>query len=166
MNVKKYIHLLFFFVFLFSFFNMLFAQKNKYKPSVNWINLEQLQDSMRIKPKKIFIDLYTDWCGPCKLMDKKVFTNKYVIKLLNEHYYAVKLNGESRDTLTFNGKKYVFVKKTETRGTHELAYFIGTEAGKLSYPTVVILDETYAVIYRYPAYISAQNLEYALELYK
>ncbi len=145
---------------------ILFAQKNKEKPTVKWISTTQLEDSMQVKPKKIFIDLYTDWCGPCKLMDKKVFTNKYVVKLLNEYYYAVKLNGENKDTLIFNGKKYVFIKKTETQGTHELAYFIGTEAGVLRYPTIVILDEKYKVIYRYPAYISAQNLEYALELYK
>ena len=30
------------------------------------------------KTKKILVDVYTDWCGPCKLMDKKTFQNRDV----------------------------------------------------------------------------------------
>ena len=40
------------------------------------------------------MDIYTDWCGPCKLMDKNTFQNPDVAQYLNNNFYAVKFNAE------------------------------------------------------------------------
>lgn len=50
---------------------------------INWLTFEQLEDSLRLAPKKVFIDFYTDWCTYCKKMDKKVFTDAAVITTIN-----------------------------------------------------------------------------------
>ena len=72
--------------------------KAQHKAEVQWISFEQLEDSLAVKPKKVFIDFYTEWCTYCRKMDKKVFTKPAVASLLNEEYYAVKMDAETADT--------------------------------------------------------------------
>lgn len=44
--------------------------------------------------KIAIIDCYTDWCGWCKVMDKKTFSNDTIIDRINEKYVAIKFNPE------------------------------------------------------------------------
>ena len=47
------------------------------------------------------MDMYTVWCGPCKMLDKNTFHNKDVADYINKYYYAVKFNAEGRMTKFF-----------------------------------------------------------------
>lgn len=50
--------------------------------------------------KLIFIDCYTTWCGPCKMMSEQVFTLKHIGDFFNEHFVNLKIDmekGEGRD---------------------------------------------------------------------
>src|SRR5690606_27234601 len=98
-------------------------------------------------PKKIFIDIYTDWCGWCKVMDQKTFSHPEIAKYLMTHFYPVKLNAEQRGDITFRGHTYKFVPQG-ARGYHELAYAL--LQGRMSYPTTVYLDENFDGITPYP----------------
>lgn len=49
------------------------------------------------KNKIVFIDAYTTWCGPCKLMDKSVFTDEKVLDFMNENFVNLKLDMERGD---------------------------------------------------------------------
>ena len=42
--------------------------------------------------KLIMVDLYADWCGPCKMLDKNTYTDSKVIKLADEHFVSLKLD--------------------------------------------------------------------------
>ena len=53
------------------------------------------------EPKKIFMDVYTKWCGPCKMLDRNTFSDKKVIEFVNKNYYAVKFNAEGTEEITF-----------------------------------------------------------------
>ncbi|MFZ5553440.1 MAG: thioredoxin family protein [Bacteroidota bacterium] len=156
-------------IFLLLFFFVIpgqtFAQKKTAK-EIQWLTFEQLKDSMAVKPKKIFIDLYAQWCEPCKMMDKKTFTNKWVIRSLNENYYAVKFDGERKDTIEYNGKKYWFEQVNEKGGANQLALDLGKENGTIRYPTVIILDEKYQLLYRLASYMDATALDEILQQYK
>ncbi|MEL7378044.1 MAG: thioredoxin family protein, partial [Bacteroidota bacterium] len=63
--------------------------------TVRWLTFEQLEDSLAVQPRKVFIDFYTDWCTYCRKMDKVVFTKPEVVEVLNEQYYAVRFNAEA-----------------------------------------------------------------------
>ena len=114
---------------------------NKSEPrdnsAVHWYTLEEALAANEDEPKKIFIDMYTDWCGWCKVMDKKTFTNTDVITKLNADYYPVKFNAEKEAPVTFKGRSYKLIAYGP-KGIHELAYSLLDR--KPSYPSFVVLD--------------------------
>lgn len=110
---------------------------------VNWITFEQAVEKSKTLKKPIFIDVYTTWCGWCKVMDKNTFSDPLVAKLLNEQFYAVKFDGEQKEDVVFNGKTYKYVGDG-SRGYHELAAAL--LSNQLSYPTVVFLDEEFNLL--------------------
>lgn len=46
--------------------------------------------------KKVFVDFYTTWCGPCQLMSKNVFPDDEVGAYFNEHFINYKINAEDK----------------------------------------------------------------------
>lgn len=116
---------------------------------VQWMSFEEAVKRSKIEKRKIFIDVYTDWCGWCKVMDKNTFSEPEVARLLNEKFYAVKFNAEQREDVVFNGVTFRFVESGRS-GYHELAAALLNN--KLSYPTVVFLDEEFAMITPLPGY--------------
>ena len=110
---------------------------------VNWLTFEQALEKSKKEKRPIFIDVYTDWCGWCKVMDKNTFSDPVVAKLLNDKFYAVKFNGEQKDDVQFDGRTFKFVE-SGGRGYHELAAALLNN--QLSYPTVVFLDEDFKML--------------------
>ncbi len=107
---------------------------------INWMSWDEavaLQNSEE-NPKKMFIDVYTDWCKWCKVMDQNTFQNPKVAAYMNENFYMVKFDAEGKEPITYDGKEFKFVSSGRS-GYHELA--LALLQGKLSYPTVVFLDE-------------------------
>lgn len=123
---------------------------------INWLSIEELEAAQAEEPRKVFIDLYTDWCGWCKRMDKTTFEHPGIAAYINENYYAVKLNAETRDTLHFLGSDFAYVANGR-KGYNELA--VALTNGKLSYPTIVYMDENLKVIQPVPGYMDAKSFE-------
>ena len=118
--------------------------------SINWMSFEEAIKLNEQAPRKILVDVYTDWCGWCKKMDSDTFTNEAVINYINEHFYAVKFNAETEDTIIFNHKMYVKDGRINTL-TIKL---LGDE---IAYPAYVALDENNKVIYRKLGYMDADT---------
>ncbi len=120
---------------------------------INWLTWEEAMQKLESGDKKpIFIDVYTDWCGWCKRMDATTFSNPEVAKTMNENFHAVKLDGEAKRDITFKGNTFKYVPNGR-RGYHELAAAL--LQNKLSYPTVVFLDENADMIQPLPGYRQA-----------
>lgn len=145
-----------------------FAQHGKTIPSpteVHWYSIEEAQELLKQQPRKIMIDAYTDWCGWCKRMDATTFSNPNIAAYLNQYYYPVKLDAETLDTISFNGKDYVnsSAGKLDANGrpirkpSHDLAQEL--LKGRMSYPTIVFLDENLANLSPVPGYRSATDIE-------
>ena len=110
---------------------------------VKWMTFDEATKKAKAEKRPIFIDVYTDWCGWCKVMDKNTFSDPKVAKLLNEKFYAVKFNAEQREDILFNGTTFKFVESGRS-GYHQLAAALLNN--QLSYPTVVFLDEEFKMI--------------------
>lgn len=123
---------------------------------INWMSLEQALEKSKTEKKKIFVDLYTEWCGWCKHMDSTTFVDARVAKYLNEHYYPVKFNAEQDKDIVFKDKTYKF-KKNGARWYHELAVLWLNN--RLSFPTTVFLDENQQLIQPVPGYQDAAKME-------
>ncbi len=107
--------------------------------AIHWYTFGEAVELQNKNPKIIMVDVYTSWCGPCKMMSAYTFGNEIIAKYLNEHFYPVKFDAETWDSVTFNG--FVF-KNNNPPGTqrpvHDFA--ISILDGKLSYPSVVFVD--------------------------
>ncbi len=123
---------------------------------IEWLTFEEALEMQKIDRKKIVIDLYTDWCIYCKRMDKATFQKEHISEYINANFYPVKLNGEQKSSITFGGQTYKYIKNG-SRGYHELA--VALTEGRLSYPTVVFLDENMKIIQAIPGYRSPLEFE-------
>ncbi len=134
---------------------------------INWVTFEEALELQKKKPKKIMIDVYTVWCGPCKMLDKNTFQNKDVADYVNEHYYAVKFDAQGNSTENYKGKtftnpNYDPAKAMRRNGTHELTRYFKVQA----FPTIVFLDEEANVITPLKGYQKPQQLELYLKMFK
>ena len=101
---------------------------------VKWLTVTELQAAFSKRPKPILIDVYTDWCGWCKVMDRETYSNDKVAAYVNENYYAVKLNAERKDSVLWAGKKFGY--NHDNRVNYLAVYLLG---GQMSYPTTVFM---------------------------
>lgn len=129
---------------------------------VKWMTLEEALEKSKTDKRKIFVDVFTDWCGWCKRMDSTTFMNPVVAQYLNDHYYPVKFNAEQQKEIVFKDKTYQF-KKNGARGYHELA--AEWLNNRLSYPTVVFLDESHGTIQPLSGYQDAAKMEAMLNYF-
>jgi thioredoxin-related protein len=124
---------------------------------IHWMTTDEVQVAMKKTPKKVFIDVYTGWCGWCKVMDKKTFSHPEVIKYMNQHFYAVKFDAEQKDTIRFVGKMYGFVPEYKV---NMLA--VELMRGQMNYPTSVIFEENFLNPQIVPNYLDVPTIERVL----
>ena len=126
---------------------------------VNWLSFEKAIELNKTNPKPILIDVYTDWCGWCKKMDKETYTNKVIVSYINTHLYAVKMDGEGKKDITYKDYTFAFKKEGNTK-YHELAAVLMN--GKLSYPTTLFMNEKNELVDRIPGYLETAVMEKVL----
>lgn len=107
--------------------------------AVKWYTWEEAIAANKKKKKKIFVDVYTEWCGWCKRMDKTTFSDPDVVKHMNDKFYCVKLDAEQKDDINYGGNTYKYLANYGRKGIHQLAYTLLD--GRMSYPQYVFLDE-------------------------
>jgi len=135
------------------------------KKKINWMSLEEAVAAQALQPKKIMMDVYTSWCGPCKMLDKNTFQNPDVVDYVNENYYAVKFNAEGNKAINF--KDQVFSNpnydpaRSGRNAQHELAGALQITA----YPTIVFFNENGETILPVPGYKTPPQLELYLKLF-
>lgn len=57
-------------------------------------NLGNILDQAEKEDKLVYVDIYTDWCLPCKIMAENVYSDKATMDYLKENFVLYKVNGE------------------------------------------------------------------------
>ena len=153
------------------FFNSVYPSNNRrlfpveflsaQKDEIHWISFEQLEDSLNVKPKKVLISFYADWCSYCKKMDKVANQDRLVISTLNKDYYAVKMHAESKDTIVFEGKEFFNGQLGKQRNPiHQIPLLFTSSKGyPFSLPATIILDKEFRVVRREFQYITTKKMQ-------
>ncbi len=122
-------------------------------PSITWMTVEDAAERLQKEKRPVLIDLYTTWCGWCRQMDKKTYSNKQVAEYLGAKFYTVKVDAESKATITWNGRSYHFSPEYRS---NEFALYL--THGRLEFPTTIIIPpggEPQAI----PGYMEPKELE-------
>ena len=126
---------------------------------IKWMSMKDAIAAQKKNKKPIFIDTYTVWCGPCKMLDKNTFSDAKVAKLINDKYNPVKFNSEGNEEIQFGGKlyknpNYQEARKNSRNGMHEFTEFLKVPG----YPTMTVLDAKGKIEKSIVGYKSADEL--------
>lgn len=145
-------------------FFLLFSLGVHAQDKIKWLSFEEALEAQKEEPKKIFMDAYTDWCGPCKLLDKNTFGNKDVASYINEHFYPVKFNAEGNESIFYKNFTYTNPNYDPNRKGRNGVHFL-TQALRIdAYPSMVFFDETGNLIQPIKGYLTPAQLEIYLKL--
>lgn len=127
---------------------------------VQWMQLKEVEERLKTENRPVLVDVYTDWCGWCKVMDRKTYARTDVGTYINERMYPVKFNAESREPVSWMGKTYRY---NSTRRIHEFALFLIT--GEMAFPNTVILPGAGEKPQSIPGFLEPRNLEMVVKYY-
>lgn len=134
--------------------------------SLDWMSWEEAENRTSKKDKKGFVWVYTDWCEQSQKIMATHLKNNDVVNYINKNFYAIKLNGQSKEDITIKGKTWKFVE-TDQGDYHELAQVL-TVVDKynlnqtIAYPRIVFLDEELNLITPIDGDLELKELEAVL----
>ena len=123
---------------------------------VKWHTLEEALKLNAAAPRKILIDLYTDWCGYCKKMDAETFDHPAIARYINQNFYAVKFDAESSAPVKFGEHSFVNQGSGGMRkSTHQFAQALGVSG----YPSIAYFNGKLELIGVLPGFMEAKQIE-------
>ncbi len=123
---------------------------------INWMTWEEAVAAQEQEQKKLLVNVYTGWCRWCKRMDETTFKQPKIAEYLNQYFYPVKLDAEHKENIEFQGEVFKYVK-SGNKGYHELAAKL--MRGRLSFPSIVFMDENLEVIQALPGFKTPGEFE-------
>jgi len=120
-------------------FAAVFLLTSSVSAQIKWMSWDEAVVANKKEPKKLLVDVYTEWCGWCKKMDKNVFTDPVIEAYVKENFYAVKFDAEQKESIQYDGHTFKFNPNATRRGVHDLA--VALLDSRMSYPSIVYLDE-------------------------
>ena len=131
---------------------------------IEWMTMNEALEAQKEDPKKIFMDVYTTWCGPCKLMDRNTFKNPQVISFINDNYYAVKFNAEGTEPIDYQGFVYTNPNYEEGKRGRNATHFFADALNLYGYPSIVFFRKDGTLIQALPGYKSPKQIEIYLKM--
>jgi thioredoxin-related protein len=120
---------------------------------ISWMSVEEAAGKLQQEQRPVLIDLYTTWCGWCRQMDKRTYSNKKVAEYLQDKFYPVRVDAETHAAITWGGRTYQFNPQYRS---NEFAMYL--THGRLEFPTTIIIvpgQEPQAI----PGFLEPKDLE-------
>jgi thioredoxin-related protein len=130
------------------------------KEKIKWISLAEAEKIFKVENKTVLIDLYTDWCSWCKVMDKKTYSDPDVVRYINEHFLPVKLDAESKEKISWLGKEYHYQPSSRMN-----AFAVYLTRGNLSFPTTVFIPASEPDPLAVPGFLEPRDIEGLLKYF-
>jgi len=146
-----------------------FSQRQSLIRPIQWYSFEDAlilnaeRAAYGLPTKKIFIDVYTAWCGFCRRMDQMTYSHPVIADMLNSDWIPVKLNAERTDTVIINDQVFVNENPGAPRSSHQLAQVL--LQGQMGYPSIVLIDEMGRPIQIIPGFKPPAQLEMLLRYF-
>jgi thioredoxin-related protein len=144
------------FIFLLSSFKVTLTTHDK----LAWMNMSELKQKMKSDSKPVLIDLYTNWCYWCKVMDKKTYTNSKVIAYITDHFYAVKLDAETKDIIEWKNNSYNY---NENYKVNDFTMYV--TSGQPGFPTTVIFTDDHSDPISIQGFLEPKEMEPILKYF-
>ncbi len=128
---------------------------NSYAQEVTFQNLDSLQKE---EARYTIIFLKTDWCKYCHMMEEQTLSDSAVNQFLNEKFYFISFDAESKDDIEFLGETFSYIPNGDRTGIHQLAKELATVDGKVTYPTLVFLDKDFSIMYQHVGVVETGEL--------
>jgi thioredoxin-related protein len=125
-----------------------------------WANVDQLSVKLKEQSRPVLIDLYTDWCYWCKVMDNNTYNNRNVINYINERFYSAKVNAETKDIITWKDRSY---KYNNNYKVNDFALYL--TRGQLSFPTTIIITDENPAPISIAGYLKPKEMEKVLKYF-
>ena len=129
-------------------------------------SFEEAEKLAKENPKPFVVFIHTSWCNYCKMMENSTFKNETVITKLNNDFYFISLDAETKEDIVFNNHRFSFIPKGQNTGIHELASALATINSQVVYPTLTILQSDYSIVFQKHSFLSSKELLAVLEKIK
>lgn len=132
---------------------------------INWMSFEEAVAAQAKQPKKIMMDMFTTWCGPCRLLDKNTFQHTDVANYVNKNYYAVKFNAEGDGDIKYKDQTFSNPNFNASRKGRNSQHQLAGAFGVTAYPTIIFLDENADLLLPVKGYHNPKQLEIFLKVF-
>ncbi|SMO93311.1 thioredoxin family protein [Gracilimonas mengyeensis] len=112
--------------------------------SPDWVPLEEAREQAATSDKLIFVDVFEIGCKYCRAMDREVFPDSTVRKVLDANYIPVRLDGNSEEMITFKGEEMSARTFAQSKGAYV-------------FPTSLILDAEGNVVRKKTGYMGVDD---------
>ena len=153
-------------IFRFLILILFFSSDLTFSQNIKWMSLEKALEAQKVLPKKIIMDVYTTWCGPCRLLDKKTFGNPDVSRYISQNFYAVKFNAEGDEEIFFYDKKFSNPNYNPDRKGRNSTHYFTKFLGIRGYPTIIFFSEEGDPIIPLTGYFNVRQIEPYLKMIK
>ena len=131
-----------------------------HREKLDWMDMNELSAQLNNQSKPVLIDLYTNWCYWCKVMDKKTYNNSKVVAYISEHFYPVKLNAESKKIIYWKEKSYNY---NNSYKINDFALY--ATSGEIGFPATIIIPDAHSEPISIPGFLEPKEIEPILKYF-
>ena len=118
---------------------------------LEWLAFDAATERAKSQNKHLIVDVYTTWCGWCKIMEKQTYGDPDVAAYLHDNFVLAKVNGEASSKLHWQGKELTerqFARAINVRG-YPATYFMKPNADMLGGVEGFIRSPEFMIYARY-----------------